>query len=147
MMITDEQKANLAKLADYLDAMTPEYAKKHFAMSVFMACPAGEWELTPYQIRNGDSDDFDALNVDAVYGQTNDVYACGTCACAIGHGPAAGIAADPVADASWDKYSQRALGISQFYNTGIWSDLFGPQNPDDPKAAAERIRAFLLTQQ
>jgi hypothetical protein len=76
--LTDEQRANLAKLAAYLRTLPADY--RDFDMSTF--CRGG--------------------NIPRV-------VPCGTAACAVGHGPSAGV--EPIAeDTSWLAYADRVFG-------------------------------------
>lgn len=153
--LTVQQRSNLKTLADYLDNMPEDYAKTHFLMAAYAVClPNLAEDLNGYpNLRERYEDDDDADESDELIqklkGQApNSFYACGTCACAIGHGPAAGIAVTN-ADTNWDRYSLRAFGMAQFEGPQFsptfqdWNYVFGPDNPDDPKAAASRIHAFL----
>ena len=91
---TDEQRANLTKLADYLCNLPDDY--QHFNMSYF-------------------------------------VSECGTSACAVGHGPAAGIPLKK--DDNWLTYSYENFCFSGAF----WRYMFGSDWPNCPKAAAHRI--------
>lgn len=143
--ITTKQVQNLRKMVPYLREMTPEYAATHFYMGSYAAC------VEPDRIENMneslgdllDSIAYDDLMPDAFINQAeNSQYVCGTCACVVGHAPAAGI---PVKDGedNWEQYGLRVFGISQHVNYFVWDYLFGPYNENDPVAAADRIEAFL----
>lgn len=146
-MITTEQAANLRKLSSYLRNMPEEYARDHFLMSFFAACTT-EDAIEEYgsasAVYHSGEVDLDELSIDKFVNQKpNSQYACGTCACAIGHGPAAGI---PVKELewNWNQYSERVFGMGQVGPNGdAWVNLFGPHNEDDPYLAADRIDAFL----
>ena len=122
-MPTAEQAANLNKLADYLDSLPDDYA--HFRMKSYVA----DYE------DDGISYDFDLGEAD-----TDRVLNCGTCACAVGHGPLAGIL--PLPGEGWHAYEERVFGLTMT-ECDDWDYLFGPCNPDDAKAAASRIREYL----
>lgn len=79
--ITDEQRANLAKLAAYLRTLPPEYPD--FEMNTFVQ---GDFGHGSHDAR---------------------VPVCGTAACAAGHGPTAGIV--PLKGETWSEYSVRAF--------------------------------------
>lgn len=127
---TPEQRDNLLTLAAYLDALPEDY--DGFRMADFMS-GLDEWG------------DYEDLGIDerVVVGPEHD---CGSCACAIGHGPSAGIrVAD--SDSCWFTYSNRVFGccVTQYgYPANEPGEyMFGINNPDDPKAAAARIREVL----
>lgn len=114
---TEEQRNNLAKLADYLDALPADYDR--FNMSAYMLGADG-YSTSP--LRQAEP------NV------------CGSCACAIGHGPAAGIGLR--GDPSWPEYAERVFGTDEAA-TSAGEYMFGVDNPNDPRAAADRIRKVL----
>ncbi len=109
-------KENLAKLAAYLAKLPDDYEK--FNMWVYFS---GRAEGT-YMTHGGTM--------------------CGTAACAVGHGPAAGIKS-PVYD-SWNDYCLQAFCIETQTPEFEW--LFGGswnQVDNTPKGAAARIRYYL----
>ena len=120
---TPEQRANLAKLADHLDALPDDY--RGFAMADHYTHDDNS------EMRPGEASS-------ALPGE------CGACACAIGHGPSAGI---PVCqdDWYWEYYASRVFGTWS-WDTDEGSFMFGSDQPDDPKAAAVRIRQVLAGQ-
>lgn len=119
--------ANLAKLADFLDALPDNYA--HFRMANYFG-KYYEDDEHPYP-------DAEPSEVDPAR-----LINCGTCACAVGHGIAAGIEA--MRGENWHEYERRAFGVSvRDPNFEAWDFMFGPDNPDDAKAAARRIREVL----
>jgi hypothetical protein len=69
-MLTVENRANLEKLATYLEGLPADYS--HFNMALYLAANSRDAAIE-YALRNGG------------------VPSCGTVACAVGHGPAAGI--------------------------------------------------------
>lgn len=96
MALTRTQRKNLAKLADYLESLPRRY--RHFEMRDFTGLPEGDERLIEYARHNGG------------------VGKCGTVACAVGHGPAAGILfrrqdfhrmPHGRLRANWTRYSQR----------------------------------------
>lgn len=102
---------NLAQLADYLDALPPDYDR--FWMDVYC-------------------------------------IGCGTVACALGHGPAAGIGApseDPYSIVrapifSWPRYCEQHFFGPDEADGQIWRFLFGPEwacIDNSPQGAAARI--------
>ena len=121
-----KHRDNLAKLADYLAALPADY--EHF--------------------------DMDDYNRDRREGSRRHLYiqdrryGCGTVACAVGHGPAAGIRV--YGDAVWASYCRRVFGIGRNDGRGgvneTFEYLFGSawtQYDNTPQGAAERIRTFL----
>jgi hypothetical protein len=78
--LTDEQRTNLAKLAAYLRTLPADYPD--FAMNDFVLDSSGKKGIAH-------------------------VASCGTAACAVGHGPKAGI--KPKSGESWHAYSYRTL--------------------------------------
>jgi hypothetical protein len=100
--ITDEQEANLRKLAAYLLTLPADYPD--FEMRDFVQ--SGEYEKREFVHQP----------------------ACGTAACAVGHGPNAGIEPAPYLE-SWRDYSVRAFGLN-FWSpdwdwcfSGEWADV------------------------
>lgn len=114
------QRNNLEKLATYLEALPDDYTE--FDMSVF----SEEDECKPV------------------------VKTCGSAACAIGHGPVAGIHAY-ASDIGWSGYAKRVFGVKGRHNlylcsgplwawcfTGGWVEIDA-----SVKGAAFRIRYYL----
>jgi hypothetical protein len=142
--VNNEQRQNLVKLADYLESLPERY--KHFNMSSFAD-------------HNGDCNvdkDFEMLVV-----KKPEVFLsnCGTVACAVGHGPAAGLAPileefdiqgrgkqRRVVDFDWHSYTVRVFGVYgltyefSWMFGGMWSDI-----DNHHYGAAARIRYFLDT--
>lgn len=121
--MNDTQHANLKKLADYLAKGNTE---KIFNMEEFCT---GSYE-------NYDDETIALEN-----------YDCGTAACAMGHGPAAGI--KPFLHEDWWDYSRRAFGIDQsemdagfdafqWMFSSVWAHI-----DNTPQGAAARIYWFL----
>jgi hypothetical protein len=109
---------NLNILADYLDALPEGY--KEFDMMFFGITSSGLLLDRPHEMF---------------------LYAhCGTAACALGHGPAAGIFPKSEDD-DWDVYSKSMFGLTQYSRT--WEFCFGSDWENDPKLAAARIRHLL----
>lgn len=115
-------KDNLLKLANHLEALPANYDQ--FDMEYFMKDRYAE--LYPFSA--------DRLTTD-----------CGTVACAVGHGPAAGIPIE--GDTGWDKYAERVFGIGavrgsydrwEYLFSGAWAGI-----DNTPKGAAARIKTFL----
>jgi len=94
-----KHRKNLLKLADYLEALPEGY--EGFRMAFFNLSPAG--------------------GVRALDRRT---YECGSVACAVGHGPAAGIRTR--GDRNWDAYAERAFGVLPSY-TLCGYDATNPQ--------------------
>lgn len=114
-LVTPEQRANLEKLASYLEALPTDY---------------GQFEMTTYAVGDLPSARAHALS-------------CGTAGCAVGHGPLASIA--PMGDEDWFEYSTRAFvshdeeGCAWDWCFGYeWAAV-----DNTPHGAAARIRWFL----
>lgn len=133
--MNQKHRDNLAKLATYLEGLPKSY--KHFQMHTFAGhngtCPLGDVD----QIIIDDPEKF----------YTN----CGTIACAIGHGPAAGIKIPKAAtytcfyagrQISWDRYS-----YEMFCPEGDeWHWMFSGEwkgRDNTHRGAAARIRYVL----
>ena len=118
-----KHRDNLLKLADYLDALPADY--KEFDMR-----------------------DYNTL-ADAVHGARSldpkrRQYGCGTVACALGHGPAAGVRV--YGDRCWDAYCKRVFGIERHYDYEDFEYLFGSTwtlYDNTPHGAAARIRTYV----
>lgn len=116
-------KDNLLTLANYLDALPVDYAK--FDMGAFFRL--GSWcglRIPPVEERP-----------------------CYTAACAVGHGPFAGM--PTIGDEAWDTYAERVFGVNastdedddlgfEWMFGSSWTDF-----DDTPRGAAARIRYFL----
>lgn len=132
MTLTTQQRQNCAQLATYLEKLPLDY--KHFGMRTFMQSPEGETDLEEfgeYALNNGGVDQFP----------------CGTAACAVGHGPAAGLlfTLDEMPDGAspdWGLYSQRFADESSsewlWMFSGTWSNI-----DNSHRGAAARIRYLL----
>jgi hypothetical protein len=135
--ITPRRRANLEKLADYLESLPRNY--KHFDMG-------------DYAQHTGDHD-FDGKTFEQAFhaDPLNTVKDCGTVACAVGHGPAAGI---PLAkahltkdgdgdwDIDWDSYAANFTPS----HTDAWNWMFGSSWEDEDNhhfGAAARILYYL----
>jgi hypothetical protein len=140
MTLTRTQRSNLRKLADYLETLPRRY--RHFDMTYY-AEHRGECELEVGSMPATAPDRF--------------LSNCGAVACAVGHGPAAGVrmrkseyenAIKYQDDIDWNGYSERAFGADpneRMYG-GLWHFLFGPQwrsADNTPWGAAARIRYIL----
>lgn len=119
-MIKAKHKANLLKLADYLATLPDDYE---------------QFDMTDYMIvRDGDHwENFDP--------DKRSKPVCGTVACAVGHGPAAGIRL--YGDLDWTGYAERVFGKMrhddfEYMFGSAWSDY-----DNTPKGAASRIRTFV----
>jgi len=132
---TEEQRANLDTLATYLEALPEDY--EHFDMRRYFDARG----LTP---------DIVALSSGLV--GTEHLNVCGTVACAIGHGPAAGI--DPQGSENWSEYSSRVFGCVNralwggvvYMGGGIYAWAFCEEwchHDNTPLGAAQRIRYAL----
>ena len=112
-----KHRDNLLKLADYLATLPDDY--EQFNMSDYMQ----------------DSDGC------VVYITDQSKPSCGTVACAVGHGPAAGIRV--YGDVGWSDYADRVFGKMfdddfTYMFGSIWSDY-----DNTPKGAAARIRTYV----
>jgi hypothetical protein len=149
-LVTNEMRANLAKLANYLDTLPDDYP--HFEMATYLY-HQGPHSYNPERALAEGKDD--------VY--LND---CGTVACMVGHGPAAGIPIDRERDiyeehewneketelvfvkrVNWDSYVERELiaGTDEV-NWSLFSFLFGgiwTHRDNTPRGGAARIRYAL----
>lgn len=117
-----KHRDNLLKLADYLATLPDDY--EQFDMGEYMSA------------RNGDY--YDALTP-----EERSKPVCGTVACAVGHGPAAGIRV--YGDYSWEHYSDRVFGEFEEDFFG-WDYMFGSSwsfSDNTPKGAAARIRTYV----
>lgn len=124
-VLTAARRRNLDKLATYLEALPEDY--EHFGMGGWLV-GASAGEAARYARENGG------------------VASCATAACAIGHGPAAGILVPACFRSGhfvdWRAYAQ-AMFSGNLANR-IWA--FGSAwdaNDDTPQGAAARIRYLL----
>lgn len=117
-----KHKANLLKLADYLEKLPDDY--EQFDMSEYMLTRDGDyWENFGPDERSKP--------------------VCGTVACAVGHGPAAGIRV--YGDTDWADYADRVFGEFEDDLFG-WDYLFSRSwqyTDNTPKGAAARIRTYV----
>ena len=115
-----KHRDNLLKLADYLATLPDDYEKFH--MREYMAERDGEyWHM--------------------IYPDERSKPVCGTVACAVGHGPAAGIRV--YGDTDWSDYADRVFGILgddgfDYMFASNWS-----YSDNTPKGAAARIRTYV----
>ena len=137
-MPTEEQRANLDKLATYLESLPDDYKK--FSMYSFFCGPISESEFdletVAKRIKNG-------------------ANPCGTVACAIGHGPAAGISVNDPEIHGWFSYAKVRFGALNHWvgsvdenseGSRLWSWLFASEwhtTDNTVKGAAARIRWYL----
>lgn len=123
MLLTDIQRINLQLLATYLISLPEDY--EHFDMRNYL----------------NKRKSFATLNVDSA----EELGTCGSAACAIGHGPAAGV---PITyqDSSWQDYCDRVF-IDVPRNLKMWHWCFSDswENYDNtPRGAAQRIMYMLV---
>ena len=112
-----KHKTNLLKLADYLDTLPDDY--ENFDMGEYMQDEYGE----------------------TVWIKEQNKPVCGTVACAVGHGPAAGIRV--YGDADWEAYADRVFGEIPYED---FQYMFGSEwshYDNTPKGAAARIRTYV----
>lgn len=126
--------ANLMKLASYLRTLPRDY--EHFDMSHYLATYKPEYDDLK-QFSPGDYAENDPTN-------------CGTVACAVGHGPKAGVPFEEYDD-SWDRYADRAFGCT-IADDDVGDFMFGPEwahghqpgeGTNTPQEAARRIEAVV----
>jgi hypothetical protein len=139
--LTPTQRSNLLKLADYLEALPANY--EHFNMAYYARHFGG------CDIGAGDGGALPATAPEKFLSN------CGTIACAVGHGPAAGIPMqkseyeaverDPVNHGiDWDSYAERVFGANLDGN--LWHFLFSASwrfIDNTALGAAARIRYVL----
>lgn len=127
--LTPARRARLEKLAAYLDGLPPGY--RHFDMLSWMK-PKSSVKEAHYARHNGS------------------VNSCGSVACAVGHGPAAGIFVPEnfisrqgrVFFVDWEEYAKELFAGNDsnsfwmFSSTWAWTD-------NTPTGAAARIRYLL----
>ena len=111
---------NLAKLGKYLSSLPEDY--QDFGMQYFV---------------DGTSERQD----DHAH-----IAKCGTAACAVGHGPRAGI--KPKKGEDWMEYSSRAFGLNTelLHEMYLWEWMFGSdwsRVDDTPQGAARRIACVI----
>ena len=131
-----DHRANLAKLAAYLDTLPDDY--EAFEMRTFFGAA-----------RNIQADP----DVEADYGLHNGgVDKCGAVACAIGHGPSAGILLPPalISDltkrVNWWGYIDRFFIPESRETEYAFAWMFGADwslVDNTPRGAAKRIRFYL----
>lgn len=137
--LTRAQRANLKKLATYLENLPEDY--QHFEMSEFNSL--SDADAVDYGLNNGGLDRFSEAN------------ACGTVACAVGHGPSAGVLfrkgkdyvtydcyGEKFVDPKWNEYSERFAPL----RSDEWNWMFGAEWSDydnTHRGAAARIRYLL----
>jgi len=118
--MTNDRRSNLRKLATHLESLPNDY--QNFTMTFFL-------------LSEDDGDTTFALSEPI---PTD----CGTVACAIGHGPSAGI--PTVGIETWFEYAERVFGVE--YETSEWDYLFNnkwARDDDTPHGAAKRINTYL----
>lgn len=118
-----KHRENLEKLANFLDRVVPP---PKFDMTMYLSDSNNRW-----------------LNLDDAVKST--YMECGTSACAVGHGPLAGIRKLRT-DGSWEGYCKRVFGIDS-YHEDDWNWLFSDKwamRDNTPEGAAARIRWYLM---
>jgi len=131
--LKNKQRERLTRLAIYLDTLPADY--KEFEMATFLE----------------QKDDMEGKHLHRYARKNGGVGVCGTSACAVGHGPSAGI---PVpkrfidydgtyCDVDWSDYAELFTGESQklftFLFSGGWSDI-----DNHHYGAAARIKYVLM---
>ena len=123
--MNEQQRENLRILSDYLIKLDnePDLSPVEFGMGSFF--------LDPDTAERG------------VKVARRPRHGCGTSACAVGHGPFAGVEI-PDGVLSWDTYTYECFGVSM---GGLeWEFLFSPcwvSVDNTPRGAGMRIRYFL----
>jgi hypothetical protein len=115
-----KHRENLLKLADYLDKLPDDYEQFH--MYSYMA-QRSSYGWATFDLNEKPKPE------------------CGTVACAVGHGPAAGIRI--YGDWDWESYADRVFGELPYDD---FSYMFGSSwcdTDNTPKGAAARIRTFV----
>jgi len=111
-------RENLEKLASYLEGLPTNY--QHFGMQSFLCQDGHLYSYADTAPIAGD---------------------CGTVACAVGHGPAAGIPAVH-GNESWNAYAERAFDLN--HDQWLWCFDGDWMHVDDTsQGAAKRIRHLL----
>lgn len=122
--LTEEQVDNLYTLAEFLETLPPDYG--NFEMKVFL------------RHRNGGGNNY--ITEKSILVQEQNV--CGTVACAIGHGPTAGIAPSKNREDWWvyakDKFTNHNNEVFEWCFGADWSYY-----DNTPHGAAARIRYML----
>lgn len=130
---------NLLKLADFLESdkiPPPNFHMDQWALEVY----PDEIELHGSLQEAVKERDYNTLRINEV---TPEKYAsCNTAACAVGHGPLAGIKV--YRDYDWWDYAKRVFGAGEGSRAFEW--LFAPgwsYTDNTPKGAAKRIRIYV----
>lgn len=118
---------NLTKLAAYLESMPEEYRGFNMGFWLREAETKNEYRWPP---------------VNTIFTPYEARYHCGTVGCAVGHGPMAGIRANP--GELWDDYSERVFDLEVFGPEWTWCfDADWSSVDNTPQGAAKRIRYLL----
>ncbi len=126
---TIEQMTNLRKLADYLSDLPDTYLA--FDMETFFLHPEIDYQV-----------EYDEMVASKLLSDIENIP-CGSSACAVGHGPAAGIPPIPD-DITWTDYCWRVFGIDS--DGHDYDDMFGGEwysRDNSFVGAANRIYDFL----
>jgi hypothetical protein len=118
-----KHKDNLLKLATYLETLPDDY--EQFDMRDYMMEPDGDdrrcWQAVDITERSKP--------------------VCGTVACAVGHGPAAGIRV--YGDDCWQSYADRVFGFLPDHGFDYMFSSGWSIDDNTPKGAAARIRTYV----
>jgi hypothetical protein len=120
-------RENLDKLATYLESLPADY--EHFDMSRYLLIPGG----------------IGSIAAELAYGADPTILNnCGTAACALGHGPAAGIPAElePGYGIDWDQYAEENFTEDGNVHDWLFSSFWDGVD-DTHQGAAARIRYIL----
>lgn len=118
-----KHRNNLLKLADYLATLPDDY--EQFDMAEYMMTrdedyPHNEWAISINE---------------------RSKPACGTVACAVGHGPAAGVRV--YGDTSWGDYAERVFGYMTGDDFAYMFSSTWSETDNTPRGAAARIRTYV----
>ena len=137
-LLSRDQRHNLAVLADYLERLPADYA--YFDMYNYLSADEADLcDQQHYALHNGG------------LGQLG----CGTAACAVGHGPAAGVLfsldelEDEDGDLDWERYALRFCPAATDPEQAVFTFLFGSNwkySDNTVHGAAARIRYVLADQ-
>jgi hypothetical protein len=131
-MLTETHRENLTKLADYLESLPYDYS--HFNMSMYSNMSKAD-ELR-YGKENGGLDKYESSVAWS---------GCGTAACALGHGPAAGVLIrdeDTSPFLNWNIYARRFVPPTLTYWSWVFDGVWSVRDGHHYGAAA-RIRYLL----
>lgn len=127
--ILDKHRDNLKKLADYLMTLRPGPAQED----------GTEFNMTRWISRPGARANREFASAIILSEDINGEYPCGTAACAVGHGPRAGIPIE--GHKNWELYCRDKFVMSVFSEE--FAFMFSGDHINCPHAAARRINYLL----